>query len=203
MATVCCRGLELASPNVINSRSQFQPLLTTRWAFNIMAVLEILKFPDTRLRTEAKPVAHVTDAIRALIDDMLETMYAAPGVGLAATQVNVHQRLLVMDISDDKCQPQVFINPKITVLEPELGEYDEGCLSVPGFYETVCRPQRVEVSALDRDGSPFTCALEGLAAVCLQHEIDHLNGKLFVDYLSPLKRQRIRKKLEKDQRERA
>jgi peptide deformylase len=168
-----------------------------------MAVLEILEFPDTRLRTQAEPVALVTDATRALIDDMLETMYAAPGVGLAATQVNVHQRLLVMDISDDKRQPQVFINPQITVLDPELGEYDEGCLSVPGFYETICRPQRVAVSALGRDGKPFTCELEGLAAVCLQHEIDHLNGKLFVDYLSPLKRQRIRKKLEKDQRERA
>jgi peptide deformylase len=201
MDTVCCRGLELASPNVINSRSQIQPLLTTWWAFNTMAVLEILKFPDTRLRNEAKPVARVTDATRALIDDMLETMYAAPGIGLAATQVNVHQRLLVMDISDDKCQPLVFINPQLSVLDPELGEYDEGCLSVPGYYETVCRPQRVGVSALDRDGEPFSCELEGLAAVCLQHEIDHLNGKLFVDYLSPLKRQRIRKKLEKDQRE--
>jgi len=201
MNTVCCRGLELASPNVINSRSQIQPLLTTWWALNTMAVLEILKFPDTRLRTEAKPVARVTDATRALIDDMLETMYAAPGIGLAATQVNVHQRLLVMDISDDKCQPLVFINPQLSVLDPELGEYDEGCLSVPGYYETVCRPQRVGVSALGRDGEPFSCELEGLAAVCLQHEIDHLNGKLFVDYLSPLKRQRIRKKLEKDQRE--
>ena len=169
-----------------------------------MAVLEILKFPDTRLRTEAKPVAHVTDATRALIDDMLETMYAAPGIGLAATQVNVHQRLLVMDISDDKCAAAgIYQSPRSPYWTPNSGEYDEGCLSVPGFYETVCRPQRVEVSALDRDGSPFTCELEGLAAVCLQHEIDHLNGKLFVDYLSPLKRQRIRKKLEKDQRERA
>jgi peptide deformylase len=168
-----------------------------------MAVLEILEFPDPRLRTEARPVAQVTDATRALIDDMLETMYAAPGIGLAATQVNVHQRLLVMDISEEKTQPQVFINPEITVVDPELGEYDEGCLSVPGFYETVCRPLRVEASALDRDGNPFTCELEGLAAICLQHEIDHLNGKLFVDYLSPLKRHRIRKKLEKDQRHRA
>lgn len=168
-----------------------------------MAVLEILEFPDPRLRTRAKPLATVTDATRALIDDMLETMYAAPGIGLAATQVNVHQRLLVMDVSEDKSQPQVFINPELRVLDPELGEYDEGCLSVPGFYETVTRPQRVEVSALDRDGNAFTCELDGLAAICLQHEIDHLNGKLFVDYLSPLKRQRIRKKLEKDQRERA
>jgi peptide deformylase len=168
-----------------------------------MAVLEILEFPDPRLRTKAKPVAQVTEAIRALIDDMLETMYAAPGIGLAATQVNVHLRLLVMDISEDKSQPQVFINPRISVLDPELGEYDEGCLSVPGYYETVSRPQRVAVSALGRDGESFTAELEGLAAICLQHEIDHLNGKLFVDYLSPLKRQRIRKKLEKDQRHRA
>ena len=167
-----------------------------------MAVLEILEFPDPRLRTEARPVAQVTAATRTLIDDMLETMYAAPGIGLAATQVNIHQRLLVMDVSDEKNQPLVFINPQLTVLDPALDDYDEGCLSVPGFYETVSRPQSVEVTALDRDGNTFTCPLQGLAAVCLQHEIDHLNGKLFVDYLSPLKRQRIRKKLEKDQRQR-
>jgi peptide deformylase len=117
--------------------------------------------------------------------------------------VNVHQRLLVMDVSDDKSKPMVFINPEFTVLDPAEADYDEGCLSVPGFYETVSRPQLVEVSALDRAGEAFTTRLEGLAAVCLQHEIDHLNGKLFVDYLSPLKRQRIRKKLEKDQRQRA
>jgi peptide deformylase len=168
-----------------------------------MAVMDILEFPDPRLRTKARPVATVTDATRRLVDDMLETMYAAPGIGLAATQVNVHLRLLVMDVSEDKTQPQVFINPELRVLDPELGEYDEGCLSVPGFYETICRPQRVEVSALGRDGESFTCQLDGLAAICLQHEIDHLDGKLFVDYLSPLKRQRIRRKLEKDQRERA
>jgi len=167
-----------------------------------MAVLEILEFPDPRLRTEAGPITQVTNATRALIDDMLETMYAAPGIGLAATQVNVHQRLLVMDVSEDRNQPLVFINPQVTVLDPQLGEYDEGCLSVPGFYETVTRPQKVEVWALGRDGEAFTCVLEGLAAICLQHEVDHLNGKLFVDYLSPLKRQRIRKKLEKDQRQR-
>ena len=168
-----------------------------------MAVLEILEFPDPRLRTTAKPVAQVTGATRTLIDNMLETMYAAPGIGLAATQVNVHQRILVIDVSEDHDQPQVFINPKITVLDPELGEYDEGCLSVPGFYETVNRPQKIEVTALDRDGSPFTRELNGLLAICLQHEIDHLNGKLFVDYLSSLKRQRIRKKLEKSHREQA
>lgn len=168
-----------------------------------MAVLEILEFPDPRLRTAAKPVAQVTHTTRRLIDNMLETMYAAPGIGLAATQVNVHQRLLVMDVSEDRSKPLVFINPEITVLDAELGEYDEGCLSVPGFYETVSRPQTVKVTALGRDGEAFSCTLEGLAAICLQHEVDHLDGKLFVDYLSPLKRQRIRKKLEKDQRQRA
>lgn len=168
-----------------------------------MALLEILEFPDPRLRTKAEQVEQVTDATRELISDMLETMYAAPGIGLAATQVNVHQRLLVMDVSEDKSEPLIFINPEISVLDPELGEYDEGCLSVPGFYETISRPQRVEVSALDRNGNAFTSQLEGLAAICLQHEVDHLNGKLFVDYLSALKRQRIRRKLEKDQRQRA
>ena len=168
-----------------------------------MAVLEILEFPDPRLRTRALPVEQVTDATRALIDDMFETMYDAPGIGLAATQVDVHERILVIDLSEDQSQPLVFINPEVTVLDPELGEYDEGCLSVPGFYETVNRPRRVRVSALDRNGDPFTRELEGLLAICLQHEIDHLDGKLFVDYLSPLKRQRIRKKLEKSQRRRA
>lgn len=165
-----------------------------------MALLEILEFPDPRLRTKAKPVERVTADIRQLIDDMFDTMYDAPGIGLAATQVNVHQRILVIDISEERNQPLVFINPEITVLNPELGEYDEGCLSVPGFYETVCRPSRVAVTALDREGQPFNRELDGLLAICLQHEMDHLEGKLFVDYLSPLKRQRIRRKLEKQQR---
>jgi peptide deformylase len=168
-----------------------------------MAVLEILEFPDPRLRTEARPVTEVDDTIRTLIDDMFETMYEAPGIGLAASQVDVHQRVIVIDVSDDHSDPLVFINPEIRVLDPELGEYDEGCLSVPGFYETVNRPRQVEVTALDRNGERFTRVLDGLLAICLQHEIDHLNGKLFVDYLSPLKRQRIRKKLEKTQRRRA
>ena len=168
-----------------------------------MAVLEILEFPDPRLRTKAKPVAQVTDATRSLISDMFETMYDAPGIGLAATQVNVHERILVIDVSEKRDEPQVFINPEITVLDPELGEYDEGCLSVPGFYETVCRPSRVKVRALDQNGQSFTRELDGLLAICLQHEIDHLEGKLFVDYLSPLKRQRIRRKLEKQQRQNA
>lgn len=165
-----------------------------------MALLDILEFPDPRLRTKAAPVAEVTDATRNLVDNLLETMYAAPGIGLAATQVNVHQRVLVIDVSEEHNQPLVFINPEVTVLNPELGEYDEGCLSVPGFYETVQRPQHISVTALDRNGECFSRELDGLLAICLQHEIDHLDGKLFVDYISPVKRQRIRKKLQKEQR---
>lgn len=168
-----------------------------------MAVLTILEFPDPRLRTQAKPVAAVDDRIRTLIDDMLETMYAAPGIGLAATQVDVHERIIVMDTSQDQSEPRVFINPDLQVVNPELGSYDEGCLSVPGYYETVHRPLEISVSALDRAGSAFTEVLTGLPAICLQHEIDHLEGKLFVDYLSPLKRQRIRQKLEKTHRQQA
>lgn len=168
-----------------------------------MAVLDILEFPDPRLRTVAKPVAQVTEAHQTLIDDMLETMYEAPGIGLAATQVNVHERILVIDISEQHDQPRVFINPEVEILDPDLGDYDEGCLSVPGFYESVSRPKRIQVTSLGRDGNSRTEELDGLLAICLQHEIDHLDGKLFVDYLSPLKRNRIRKKLEKDQRRRA
>ncbi|HEY7776527.1 MAG TPA: peptide deformylase [Kineobactrum sp.] len=168
-----------------------------------MAILDILEFPDPRLRSRAQPVAQVTDDTRALLADMFETMYAAPGIGLAATQVNIQQRLLVIDVTEDRSEPLVFINPEVTVLDPELGEYDEGCLSVPGFYETVQRPQRISVTALDRNGDSFTRELRGLLAICLQHEIDHLDGKLFVDYLTPLKRQRIRKKLEKEHRRQA
>lgn len=168
-----------------------------------MAVLTILEFPDPRLRTVAEAVAVVDDELRQRIDDMLETMYDAAGIGLAATQVNVHQRLLVMDVSEERDTPQVFINPEVTVLDEDLGSYDEGCLSVPGFYEEVNRPKRVRVTALDRNGDSFEEELEGLGAICLQHEIDHLDGKLFVDYISPLKRQRIRRKLEKAHRLRA
>lgn len=165
-----------------------------------MARLTILEFPDSRLRTEAKPVAAVDDRIRQLVDDMLETMYAAKGIGLAATQVNVHERVVVMDLSEAGDEPMVFINPEVDVLDDATCDYDEGCLSVPGFYETVSRPEHVRLRALDRNGDPFEMEPEGLMAVCIQHEIDHLNGKLFVDYLSPLKRQRIRTKLEKLQR---
>ena len=168
-----------------------------------MARLSILEFPDPRLRKVAEPVNEVDSRIKTLIDDMFETMYAAPGIGLAATQVDVHERVIVMDISDNQQAPRVFINPTIVVLDETLGEYDEGCLSVPGFYETVNRPTRIAVTALNQEGETFTEELQGLMAICLQHEIDHLEGKLFVDYLSPLKRQRIRGKLEKAQRQRA
>jgi len=169
----------------------------------VMAILDILEFPDPRLRTTATPVTVFDAALGELINNMFETMYKAPGIGLAATQVNVHQRLLVIDISEDHDQPQVFINPEVTVLDETLDEYDEGCLSVPGFYETVTRPQHIEVNAQDADGEKFTLEATGLLAICIQHEIDHLNGKLFVDYLSSLKRGRIRKKLEKQQRQNA
>ncbi|WNZ56420.1 peptide deformylase [Microbulbifer sp. MKSA007] len=168
-----------------------------------MAKLEILEFPDPRLREVAKPVAEVTDAHRQLLDDMFETMYAAPGIGLAAIQVNVQERIVVVDISEDGNEPLGFINPEIEVLDPEIHQYDEGCLSVPGFYETLERPRKVRVKALDRNGEPFALEAEGLLAVCIQHEVDHLDGKLFVDYVSPLKRNRIRSKLEKSQRRRA
>ncbi|UTF59097.1 peptide deformylase [Gilvimarinus sp. DA14] len=168
-----------------------------------MALLEILEFPDPRLRTIAKPVETVDDSVRELIDNMFETMYAAPGIGLAATQVNVHRRIVVMDLSEDQSEPRVFINPEVTVLGGDEAPYDEGCLSVPGFYESVDRPTQIRVEALDRDGKPFTLEPDGLLAVCIQHELDHLNGKLFVDYLSQMKRQRIRKKLEKLHRARA
>ena len=168
-----------------------------------MTVLNILEFPDKRLRTVAKPVEVVDERIQTLVRDMLETMYEAEGIGLAASQVDVHERIIVMDISDNQQAPRTFINPKITILDETLGEYDEGCLSVPGFYETVNRPKRISVTALDKEGERFTEELQGLMAICLQHEIDHLDGKLFVDYLSPLKRQRIRGKLEKAHRQRA
>ena len=168
-----------------------------------MAQLEILTFPDPRLRTIATPVAEVDDQIRTIIDDMFDTMYAAPGIGLAATQVNIHQQIIVMDISEEQDQPLVLINPEVEVLDAEQGSYDEGCLSVPGFYETIKRPAHVRVHALNRDGQAFTLEPEGLLAVCIQHEMDHLNGKLFVDYLSNLKRTRIRSKLQKQAKQRA
>ncbi|MCW8901323.1 MAG: peptide deformylase [Gammaproteobacteria bacterium] len=164
-----------------------------------MTILNILHFPDERLRTKAKPVAKVTDKHRILIKNMLETMYDAPGIGLAATQINVHERILVIDISEEKNQPIVLINPEILEKEGDQ-EFDEGCLSVPGIYETLHRAEKVRVKALDKEGESFEMNAEGLLAVCIQHEMDHLEGTLFVDYLSQLKKQRIRKKLEKQQR---
>ncbi|MEO6699439.1 MAG: peptide deformylase [Paraperlucidibaca sp.] len=162
-----------------------------------MALLPILEFPDPRLRTLAKPVTAVTDDIRQLAKDMLETMYAAPGIGLAATQVDHHIRLLVVDVSEDQSQPQVFINPTFEAISPEKKLYDEGCLSVPGFYEEVERIDHIRITALDLQGQAHIMEADGLLSVCIQHEIDHLNGKLFVDYLSALKRNRIKAKLEK------
>jgi len=167
-----------------------------------MTRLTILEYPDPRLRTRATPVAAVDAPLRELIDDMLETMYAANGIGLAATQVNVHKRLLVADVSEGRNVPQVFINPEILTRDgKEVSQ--EGCLSVPGYYDEVERAARIRVRALGRDGKTFESDLEGLLAVCVQHEIDHLDGRLFVDYLSEMKRQRVRKKLEKDKRLRA
>ncbi len=165
-----------------------------------MAILTILEYPDERLREVAVPVETVDDALRTFIDDMFDTMYESKGVGLAATQVNVQKRIFVMDLSEDKSDPMVFINPEITPLTDEVTEYGEGCLSVPGFYESLDRPAKVRVKALDRHGESFEVECEGLMAVCVQHETDHLDGKLFVDYLSKLKRERIRKKLEKQHR---
>jgi peptide deformylase len=165
-----------------------------------MAILDILHFPDARLRNVAKPVAQVDDAVRTLIDDMFETMYQAPGIGLAAIQVNDPRRVIVIDTSEDRSQQLALVNPEILERQGEE-QMDEGCLSVPGIYETVQRAEKVRVRALDRDGNPFEMEADGLLAVCIQHEIDHLDGKLFVDYLSTLKRQRIRKKLEKEARQ--
>ncbi len=168
-----------------------------------MAVLEILEFPDPRLRTVAKPVKIVDDRVRKLIDDMFDTMYEAPGIGLAASQVNVHEQIVVIDISEDRSEPLVFINPEISVLDHDTFQYDEGCLSVPGFYETVERPQHIRVKALDRNGDAFEMTSEGSLAVCIQHENDHLLGKLFVDYISPPKRTRISGKMVKLQKQKA
>lgn len=168
-----------------------------------MATLQILEFPDPRLRKIAAPVVQFNEELQLLIRDMLETMYEAQGIGLAATQVNVQKRLLVLDVSENKDSPQVFINPEIEIIQSELSDYDEGCLSVPGFYETVSRPGGILIRALNAVGEAFELQADGLLATCIQHEIDHLDGKLFVDYISPLKRQRIREKLEKDHKKSA
>lgn len=166
-----------------------------------MALLQILEFPDPRLRTRAQSVTQVDAALRMLVDDMFETMYAAPGIGLAATQVNVAKRVLVIDVSEQRNRPLVLINPTILAREG-VEETEEGCLSVPGVFDKVTRAEKIQVRALDRDGKPLELAVDGLLAVCIQHEIDHLDGKLFVDYLSELKRTRIRRKLEKERKDR-
>jgi peptide deformylase len=165
-----------------------------------MAILDILEFPDPQLRTIARPVKEVDERIQQLISDMTETMYDAEGIGLAATQVNVHRQVVVIDVSEERDTPLVFINPSIEVLDPELHSYSEGCLSVPGYYEEVSRPTGVKVKALNEKGEPFEITTDGLLAVCIQHEMDHLNGKLFVDYISALKRNRIKQKLQKERR---
>jgi peptide deformylase len=166
-----------------------------------MAQLTILRYPDPRLHTVARPVAAVDERIRALAASMLETMYAESGVGLAATQVDVHERLIVMDTSDSRDQPLVLINPELVWASDELAVAEEGCLSVPQIYDKVERHARVKVRALDRDGQPFELDAEGLSAVCMQHEMDHLRGKVFVEYLSGLKRDRIRTKMLKRTRD--
>jgi peptide deformylase len=167
-----------------------------------MTKLVILEYPDPRLRTKATPVAVFDEALRRLVDDLLETMYGAKGVGLAASQVDVHKRLLVLDVSETRDQPMVLINPQILSAEGRVpGE--EGCLSLPGIYDKLERAARIRVRALDRDGKPFEIDAEGMLAVCIQHEMDHLDGKLFVDYLSELKRQLIRRRLQKERKQRS
>ena len=167
-----------------------------------MAIRTILEYPDQRLRTRARPVTHFDAELRRLVDDMFESMYAAPGIGLAATQVDVHKRVLVIDISEGRNEPLVFINPEILTREGEA-QTEEGCLSVPGIFDEVKRASKIRVRFQDCAGAVFEQDYEGMLAVCIQHEMDHLEGKLFVDYLSDLKRQRIRKKLEKERKQRA
>lgn len=166
-----------------------------------MSLLDILYYPDPQLRKVAAPVANVDGRVAELVDNMLATMYDAPGIGLAATQIDVHERVVVIDVSDECDAPLVLINPELKLTEGEV-EMQEGCLSIPGIYETIKRPAEVKVAAIDREGNPFELDADGLLAVCIQHEVDHLNGKLFVDYLSALKRNRIRKKMLKAIRER-
>lgn len=163
-----------------------------------MTILTVLRFPDPRLRTKAQPIIDITDATATIIDNMIATMYEEKGVGLAATQVNIHQQIVVMDTSEDSDQPIVLINPEIIATSDETSINEEGCLSVPGTYAKVDRHDACTVKALDRHGKEFTLSATQLQSICIQHELDHLNGVLFVDYLSPLKRQRIQKKIEKE-----
>jgi peptide deformylase len=167
-----------------------------------MALLKVLHFPDTKLRTKAKPVEQVDDSIRKIVADMFETMYDAPGIGLAATQVNIHKQIIVIDITEERNQPLCLINPNILSSEGTQS-LQEGCLSVPDIFETIKRAEHITVQALNQEGESFTLTTDGLLSTCIQHEMDHLKGKLFVDYLSSLKRQRIRKKLLKKEQQRA
>jgi peptide deformylase len=167
-----------------------------------MTKLAILEYPDPKLRTRAEPVAVVDDAVRQLADDLLETMYAANGVGLAATQVDIHRRVIALDVSESRDQPLILINPELLSAEGK-GPAEEGCLSLPGIYDKLSRATRIRVRALDVQGKPFEMDAEGLLAVCIQHEMDHLEGKLFVDYLSELKRQLIRRRLEKERKQKS
>lgn len=166
-----------------------------------MSLLDILFYPDPQLRKIAAPVTNVDGRVAELVDNMLATMYDAPGIGLAATQINIHERIVVIDVSEEGDSPLALINPELKLVEG-VAETQEGCLSIPGIYETITRPSNVRVNAIDREGNPFELEADGILAVCIQHEIDHLEGKLFVDYLSPLKRNRIRKKMIKAARER-
>jgi len=198
MRSVFCAG-ERGPPLAIIIKANAKFIQFIFSTCNPMAKLEILEYPDERLRTVAKPIERFDSDLRQLVDDMLETMYDAQGIGLAATQVNVHQRLLVLDVSDTRDSPRVYVNPQI--VEAEGSETcEEGCLSVPGIYAEVSRADRIRVVASDAQGQLFEEELTGLHAVCLQHEMDHLNGKLFVDYLSPLKRRMVSKKLEKQRK---
>lgn len=192
-----CRGALSKSKDFV----EILPLIISRNK-QFMAILDILRYPDPRLYKVAQPVKHVDESIRRLVRDMAETMYAAPGIGLAATQVDVHKRVIVIDVSDARDQLVVLINPEITWREGEK-ECEEGCLSVPGVYDVVKRAERVKVRALDAEGRPFELDAEGLLAVCVQHEMDHLEGKVFVEYLSRLKQARIRAKFQKQLRKTA
>ena len=168
---------------------------------DIMALLNILHYPDKRLHTIAKPVAKIDERVRKIVADMAETMYAAPGVGLAATQVDIHERIIVIDVSETRDQLLTVINPEIVWASPEIKLWKEGCLSVPEYYDDVERPDRVRLRALNIQGETYEIEADGLLAVCIQHEIDHLNGKIFVEYLSPLKQTRVKSKLKKRERD--
>ena len=189
----------IAQKSIIISARKLNPKLDNKNELDLMSLLTILEYPDSRLRKVARNVEKVTPSVSNFVENLLETMYAAPGIGLAATQVNVHKRIIVIDVSVDHNEPLVFINPAIDMLSG-VQTREEGCLSVPGFFEQVERSEKIRVKAMDKTGAPFELEADGLLAVCIQHECDHLEGKLFVDYLSGLKRNRIRQRLQKRRR---